>query len=302
MRVLVTGASGMIGSAVCDALLARGDEVVALSRDPTRAARTNPTASWHPWDPARERPPAAALESIHAVVNLVGESIDQRLTADAKERILDSRARATKNLVDALISTQARPRALVSQSAIGYYGDHGEAIVDESTPPGGDFLAGVCARWEGAAAPAADAGIRLVTLRTAPVLDPDGGLLGRLLLPFRLGVGGPLAGGSWYMPWIHRDDEVGMILWALDTADAADTFNSCAPHPVTNREFSKALGRALRRPAIAPAPKLAAALLLGREMAEAATASIRAVPRRALDAGYPFRFGEIEPALRDLVG
>jgi len=302
MRVLVTGASGMIGLAVVGALLARGDEVVGLSRDPARAARTNPTVSWHPWDPLHERPPGQALEGLTAVVNLIGERIDQRLTPEAKERILQSRERATKNLVDGLASVPERPRVLVSQSAVGYYGDRGEAIVDESTPPGSDFLASVCVRWEAAAAPAADAGITLVTLRTAPVLDPRSGLLGRLLLPFRLGLGGPLAGGRWYMPWIHRDDEVEMILWALDTADASGgTFNCCAPNPVTNREFSSALGRALDRPAIAPAPKLAATLLLGREMADASTASIRAVPRRALDAGHGFRFEDVEAALRDLL-
>jgi uncharacterized protein len=302
MRVLVTGASGMIGTAVCDALLARGDEVVGLSRDPASAAERNPTVSWHPWDPVHERPPGAAIDGVEALVNLIGEPIDQRLTADAKDRILQSRDRATKNLADALVAMEKRPSVLVSQSAVGYYGDRGEALVDESTPAGSDFLASVCARWEAAAAPAAEAGIRLVTLRTGHLLDPQGGLLGRLLLPFRLGLGGPLAGGRWYMPWIHRDDEVGVILWSLDTPDAAGTFNSCAPNPVTNREFSKSLGRALGRPAIAPAPKLAAAALLGRELADLSTASIRAVPRRLLDAGYRFRFDDVEAALRDLLG
>jgi uncharacterized protein len=301
VRVLVTGAGGMIGSAVCDALLARGDEVAGLSRDPAGAARTNPTVSWHPWDPVHERPPAAALEGADAVVNLIGERIDQRLTADAKERILQSRERATKNLVDGLLAIEAKPRVLVTQSAVGYYGERGEALVDESTTPGSDFLASVCVRWEAAAAPAADAGIRLVTLRSGQVLDPRGGLLGRLLLPFRLGLGGPLAGGRWYLTWIHRDDEVGVILWALDNPGATATFNSCAPNPATNREFSKALGRALGRPAIAPAPKLAASVLLGREMAELATASIRAVPRRLLDGGYRFRFEDADAALRDLL-
>ena len=301
MRVLVTGASGMIGSAVCDALLARGDEVVGLSRNPARAAQSNPTVSWQPWDPLAERPPGAALDGVEAVVNLIGERIDQRLTPDAKERILQSRERATKNLIDALLAMEERPRVLVSQSAVGYYGDRGEGLVDESTPAGSDFLASVCVRWEAAAAPATEAGIRLVTVRTGHLLDPQGGLLGRLLLPFRLGLGGPLAGGRWYMPWIHRDDEVGVILWALGTADAAGTFNSCAPNPVTNRDFSKALGRALGRPALAPAPKLAAAALLGREMADLSTASIRAVPRRLLDAGFNFRFDDVEAALRHLL-
>jgi uncharacterized protein len=301
MRVLVTGASGMIGSAVCDALLARGDEVVGLSRDPARSSPNNPTISWHAWDPLHERPPEAALEGIDAAVNLIGERINQRLTEEAKERILESRERATKNLVDALAAMRQRPRVLVTQSAVGYYGDRGEAIVDESTPAGSDYLAQVCVRWEAAAAPAADAGIRVVTLRSGHVLDADGGLLGQLLLPFRLGVGGPLAGGRWYMPWIHRDDEVGVFLWALDTATTTGTFNSCAPNPVTNREFSAALGRVLRRPAIIPTPRLAVAAILGDEMARAATASIRAIPRRASDDGYRFRFTAVEAALRDLL-
>jgi uncharacterized protein (TIGR01777 family) len=301
MRILVTGASGMIGSRVCDALLARGDEVAGLSRDPERATKTNPTVSWHQWDSVRERPPQAALEGIDAVVNLIGEPISQRLTDEAKKRILESRERGTKNLVDGLLALPAKPRALVSASAVGIYGERGEAIVDESTPPGTDFLADACVRWEAAAKPAADAGIRLAVIRTGLVLDPDGGVLKPFLLPFRLGVGGPLAGGRWYMPWIHRDDEVGLILWALDTEAADGPFNSCAPNPVTNREFSKALGRALHRPAITPTPRAAVAALLGREMAEAATTSIRAMPRRALDLGYGFRFTEVEPALRDLL-
>jgi uncharacterized protein (TIGR01777 family) len=301
MRVLVTGASGLIGSAVCDALLARGDEVVGLSRNPARATATNPTVSWHAWNPTEERPPLQALEGVDGVINLVGEEIAQRLTPEAKQRILASRERSTKNLVDALIAADPRPPVLVSQSATGYYGARGEAIVDESTPAGLDFLADVCVRWEAAAEPAAGAGIRLAITRTGLVLDPQGGLLKQLLLPFKLGLGGPLAGGRWYMPWIHRDDEVGLLLWALDTGAASGVFNLSAPNPVTNREFSKALGRALHRPAIAPVPKAVLVARLGREMGEAATTSIRAVPRRALDEGYEFRFTEIEPALRDLV-
>jgi len=301
MRVLVTGASGLIGAAVCDGLLARGDEVVGLSRNPAKASQTNPTVSWHAWNPASERPPTEALAGVDGVVNLLGEPISQRLTPVAKERILASRERATKNLVDALVAADPRPRVLVSQSATGYYGDRGEAIVDESAAPGDDFLAGVCERWEAAAQPASGAGIRLALVRTGLVLDPAGGLLKQLLLPFRLGVGGPLAGGHWYMPWIHRDDEIGLLLWALDSERAAGVFNASAPNPVTNREFSKALGRALRRPSFAPVPKAAVAALLGREMADGATTSIRAVPRRALDEGYEFRFTEIEPALRHLL-
>ena len=232
MRVLVTGATGMIGSAVCDALLARGEEVAGLSRDPARARRTNPTVSWHAWDPANERPPEAAFEGVDAVVNLIGENINQRLTDEAKERIRASRGRATKNLVDGMLRRdRRRPRTLVSQAAIGYYGDRGEAIVDESTPPAEGFLPQIVVEWENEALKAERAGVRVVVFRTGLLLDPDGGLLKQLLLPFRLGVGGPLAGGEQYMPWIHRDDEVGLILWALDNQQVSGALERDRPQP-----------------------------------------------------------------------
>jgi hypothetical protein len=302
MRVLVTGASGLIGSAVSDALLARGDEVVGLTRDPERARSTNPTVRWHAWSPATERPPAAAFEHVDAVVNLIGENINQRLTAAAKRRIRDSRVRATKNLVDGMLAAEPTPRTLVSQCAVGFYGDRGEAIVDESTANATDWVGTLCAEWEQTALAAAGPGLRVTVLRSGLLLDPDGGLLGQLLLPFRLGVGGPLAGGRQYMPWIHRADEVGIVLWALDDPRVSGSVNATAPNPVTNREFSKVLGRVLRRPAVVPAPRLAIAALRGEELAEQVTASLRVVPRRALDLGYVFRFPELEPALRDLLG
>jgi len=301
MRVLVTGASGMIGSTVCDALLARGDEVVALSRDPGRARATNPTVSWHPWHPATERPPATAFEGVDAVLNLIGENINQRLTPAAKQRIYDSRVRATKNLVDGMAAAETSPGVLVSQCAVGYYGDNGEAIVDESTPPADDWTGQLCADWEAAAMDAASSGVRVAVLRSAPVLDPAGGLLGQLRLPFKLGVGGPLAGGRQYMPWIHRDDEVSLFLWALDTAGVSGPLNASTPNPTTNREFSKALGAALHRPAIAPIPRFALVALRGEELAGQILGSIRVLPRRPLDAGFTFRFPEIEPALRALL-
>ncbi|MGH2951741.1 MAG: TIGR01777 family oxidoreductase [Solirubrobacterales bacterium] len=302
MRVLVTGASGMIGSAMCDSLLARGEEVAGLSRDPARGRRTNPTVSWHAWDPAVERPPEAAFEGVDAVVNLIGEDLNQRLTAEAKHRIHESRVRATKNLVDGMIGARQPPGVLVSQCGTGYYGDRGDSILDESAPPGNDWVAQLCADWEAEALAAAQAGIRVCVFRSAPVLDPGSGLLKQLVLPFKLGVGGPIAGGRHYLPWIHRDDEVGLFLWALAEEQASGSLNASAPNPVTNREFSKALGTVLRRPAFAPIPKLAVAALRGPELTETVvTASQRAVPRRALDLGYEFRFTEIEPALRDLL-
>jgi uncharacterized protein len=302
VRVLVTGASGLIGSAVGDALLARGDEVAGLSRDPARGRTSNPTISWHAWDPVHERPPEAAFEGVDAVVNLIGENINQRLTPAAKQRIRDSRVRATKNLVDGMLAAVATPGVLVSQCAVGYYGERGEAMVDESTPPGEDWTARLCREWQDEALAAAGSGVRVAVLRSAPVLDPDGGLLKQLLLPFRLGVGGPLAGGHQYMPWIHRDDQAGLVLWALDNNAVEGALNAGAPNPVTNREFSKRLGKVLGRPAVMPVPRLVVVAMRGEELTDQVLASIRVIPRRALDLGYRFRFGELEPALRDLLG
>jgi uncharacterized protein len=291
----------MIGSAVCDALLARGEEVVGLSRDPQRARGTNPTMTWHAWQPASERPPDEAFAEVDAVVNVIGEEINQRLTPLAKERIRDSRVRATKNLVDALTALGGGPKVLVSQCAVGYYGDRGEAMVDESAPPGEEWMSQLCVEWQDAALEAGKAGVRVTVLRSAPVLDPAGGLLKQLSLPFRLGVGGPIAGGRQYMPWIHRGDEVGLFLWALDNPDVSGAVNACAPNAVTNREFSKALGAALHRPSVAPVPKLALRAMRGGELADAVLWSQRVVPRRALDLGYEFRFPEVGPALGDLL-
>ncbi len=302
MRVLLTGATGMIGRGVADALLARGDEVVGLTRDPARARRTNPTVHWHAWNPALERPPAAALEGVDAALNLIGEPLNQRWTAEAKARIRESRERATKNLVDALANANPLPAVLVSQSAVGYYGDRKDAIVDESTPPAQRFDSRVCVAWEAAALEAERAGIRVAIARTGLVLDPEGGLLRQLLLPFRLGLGGQLGSGRQYMPWIHRDDERALLLWLLDTREASGAHNATAPNPVTNAEFSRTLARVLGRPAVARVPRLALAARYGREFAETAITGQRAVPRRALDAGFEFRFPELEPALRDLLG
>jgi uncharacterized protein len=303
MRILVTGATGSIGSAVCDALLARGDEVVGLSRDPERARGTNPTVTWHGWDPSTERPPAAAFEGVDGVINLVGEEINQRWNDEVKQRIRDSRVRATKNLVDGMLAADPSPRTLVSGAAVGVYGtDKGDRILDEDTAPGSDFLAQVVVDWEAAAADAAKGGVRVVTIRTGLVLDPGSGLLKQLVPIFKLGGGGPLAGGDQYMPWIHMDDEVAMLLWALDTPSVSGPINGAAPNPVTNREFSKTLGSVLRRPAFFPAPKFAVAALRGGELAEFVVASLRAVPRRALDNGFSFRYPTLEPALRALFG
>ncbi len=302
MRFLVTGATGAIGSAVCDALLARGDEVVGLSRNPEKARQTNPTVTWHAWEPVSERPPAEAFAGVDGVINLVGEEINQRWNDEVKKRIRDSRIRATKNLVDGMLAADPRPKTLVSGAAVGVYGlENGDRILDEDSSAGSDFLAQVVVDWEAAAAEAAKGGVRVATVRTGLVLDPDSGLLKQLLPIFKLGGGGPLGGGDQYMPWIHIDDEVGLILWSLDTPGISGPVNVTAPNPVTNRHFSKTLGKVLKRPAIFPAPKFAVKALRGGEVAEFVTASLRVVPRRPLDKGFTFRHPDLEPALRDLL-
>jgi uncharacterized protein len=302
MRVLVTGASGLIGGAVCDALLTRGDEVVGLSRDPDRARTSNPTVTWFAWQPTMERPPAEAFENVDGVVHLAGESLNQRWSDEAKRRIMDSRRLGTHNLVQAIAALGEGPRVLVCQSAVGYYGDRGEAIVDESAPAGSDFAATVVVEWERAAHEADDLPVRLVILRTAPVLDPREGLLKELRVPFKLGLGGPIAGGRQYLPWIHIDDEVAILLWALDDDRVSGTLNASSPNPGTNREFAKALGRALNRPALLPVPGFAVSMMRGSELAETIKGGQRVVPRRALDLGFEFGHPELEPALRDLMG
>jgi uncharacterized protein len=302
VKVLVTGASGFIGSALCDSLLVRGETVVALTRDPKKSRGTNPSVSWHAWEPALERPPAEAFDGVDAVVNLLGEKINQRWTDEAKERIMESRRTGTHNLVGTIAGLgERRPKVLVNQSAIGFYGDRGEALMDESASAGGGFDAEVVREWETAAREVEASGVRLVIARTGHVLDPGGGLLRQLLTPFRLGVGGPLAGGEQYMSWIHVDDEIGLILWAIENKAVSGVVNLTAPNPVTNRELSKELGRALHRPAAMPIPGFALDLMYGGEFGAVLRGGQRVVPRRALDLGYEFKFTRLDEALADLL-
>jgi uncharacterized protein len=299
MRVLVTGASGLLGSALCDALLARGDEVVGLTRDPDRARPKNPTIRWHSWNPTTERPPEAALDGIDGVVNLIGEEINQRLTDQAKIRIRESRILGTRNLLQGIQASHTEPSVFVGQSAIGYYGDRGAQVVDEESGAGEPgFITEVVSDWEAAEKQAEDAVDRVVIFRTGLVLTKEGGLLKQLLLPFKLGVGGPIAGGDQYMSWVHIEDVIGMFVWALDDHRVWGVINATAPDPVTNSEFSKALGRALHRPAFMPVPKFAVAALRGGELADAVAGGARVVPRRAIDLGYEFRHRELDEAMR----
>jgi uncharacterized protein (TIGR01777 family) len=300
VKVLVTGASGFIGSALCDSLLVRGDTVVGLTRDPQQARGTNPSVNWHPWEPLLERPPEAAFENVDGVIHLLGEKINQRWTPEAKERILESRRTGTHNLIGTISALERKPKALVSQSAIGFYGDRGASLVDESTPAGEGFDAEVVREWEKAAREIASTGVRLAIIRTGHVLDPRGGFLGPQLTPFKLGVGGPLAGGDQYVSWIHIADELGILLWALENEKVNGIVNATAPHPVTNKAFSKALGAALGRPAVVPVPGLAVDLMYGKEFGKVLRGGQRVIPRRAQDLGYQFEHPELDEALADL--
>jgi uncharacterized protein len=282
MRVVVTGATGTIGSALVDALRARGDEVVVLSRDPQRARdRLGDGVEAHPWpDPTGAPPPQPALAGAGAVVNLLGEPVAQRWTAEAKERIRLSRTAGTHSLVQGLLAlaTSQRPGVLVSQSATGFYGPRDDQPVGEDGPAGSDFLAGVVADWEREALTAGTE-LRVALTRTGVVLSPAGGALAKMLPFFRLGIGGPVAGGRQYVPWVHLDDVVGALLFCLDQPESAGPVNVTSPNPATNAELSRVLGRVLKRPAVLPVPALALKALYG-EMAEIVITGQRVVPAR----------------------
>lgn len=301
MKVVVAGATGLIGRQLVDRLQQREDSVVALSRDTERASKIlGDGVEIEEWEARDGAPPAAALGGANAVVNLIGEPIDQRWTADAKHKIRDSRVVGTRNLVEGLKQAQPRPEVLVSASATGYYGPHGSEIVDESAPGADDFLASICKTWEAEAREAEKLGIRVVLNRTGIVLSSAGGALKRMSLPFKLGLGGPVGGGAQYMSWVHIDDVVGLILTELDDSSYSGPLNITAPDPITNKEFSKSLGKALRRPARLPTPASMLGVLMG-EFVEVVTTGARVVPRKAERLGYRFKWTDVESALRDVL-
>jgi len=298
MRVLVTGATGLVGRALVRALAARGDEVLALSRRPAPEGLPAGARAVQ-GDPARPGPWQEALATCDACVSLAGEPVAEGRWTEARKRaIRDSRVEATRNV--AAVAATRGPRVLVAGSAVGWYGSRGDEVLDETSPPADDFLARTCVEWEGAADAAAPRA-RVVKVRTGIVLARDGGALPKLALPFRLLAGGPIGDGAFWQPWIHLADEVGILLLALDDARAEGAMNATAPEPVRNRDLARALGRVLHRPSLLPTPALAIRAAMG-EMASVVLASQRAVPARALALGYRFRFPALEPALRDLLG
>jgi uncharacterized protein len=296
MRVTITGATGLIGQRLAGALRERGDEVTVLSRNPDKAGAALGVEA-AAWQPESEPAPVEALSGRDGVIHLAGENIAQRWNDDVKRRIRTSRELGTRNLVAGLRAAEPRPAALVSASGSDYYGARDDERVTEETPPGDEFLAQVCVAWEREAAAAEELGVRVVRVRTGVALEKGGGALAKMLPFFRLGIGGPVAGGRQYMPWIHVDDLVSLYLTALERPEWTGPVNGTAPDPPTNKEFSRALGRALRRPAIAPVPALALRALYG-EMADIVVQGRRMVPERAQALGFPYAHPELDEALR----
>jgi uncharacterized protein (TIGR01777 family) len=300
MRVTMTGATGRIGALLVEQLTGRGDEVTVLTRSTAKARdRFGDRVQAAAWDPTAGPALAEALSGRDAVVHLAGEDIAQRWSREALRRIGESREVGTRHLVDGLRAADPRPAALVSSSAVGYYGNRPEPV-DEDAAPGDDVLAEICVAWEREAERARELGLRVVRVRTGVVLDRRGGALPKMLPPFKLGVGGPVAGGRQHVPWIHYEDVVGIYLRALDDERWSGPVNATAPRPVTNAELSKALGRALRRPAVVPVPGLAVELLYGG-MAKLVTEGQNALPRRTRELGYAYRHPELDEALRSVL-
>ena len=297
MNVLISGASGLVGSALIPALVARGDRVIRLVRHPVDAGA--PEIEWHPGS----RLDPEALEGFDAVIHLAGESVFGRWTAAKKNAIYESRVGGAQTIGDAIGGCQRAPHIFLSASAIGYYGSRADEPLDEDSSSGEGFLAEVAREWEGATAAARRAGCRVVNLRFGVILSREGGALKKMLLPFRLGLGGRIGSGKQWFSWISIDDAIAAILFALDQERVRGPVNLVAPVPVTNGDFARTLGRVLHRPAIVPVPNILPKLVFGREMAtETFSASQRAIPAKLAATGYNFRHPELEGALRSLLG
>ena len=298
MKILVSGSTGLIGKALVSSLTGAGHEVIRLVR-----SQPGPGGRDVQWDPSTGRLDSSRLEGLDGAVHLAGESIAQgRWTAEKKARIRNSRVKGTQFLAEALAQRARRPRTLICSSAIGYYGDRGAEIVREESSPGSGFLPEVCREWEAAAKPAADRGIRVVNLRTGLVLSSNGGALPRMLTPFKLGIGGKLGTGRQYMSWISIDDMVGIIHHALESDNLHGPVNAVSPHPVTNLEFTRTLGRVLSRPTLFPVPAFAVRLMFGEMGQGLLLGSTRVEPARLAASGYRFRYPELEGALRHVLG
>ncbi|MFN6963663.1 MAG: TIGR01777 family oxidoreductase [Pyrinomonadaceae bacterium] len=297
MRILITGASGLIGRELQTALAAKGHELLlAGRREPSAANEIKWTIEDGFAEPER-------LEGLDAVIHLAGESISGglRWSEEKKKAIRDSRVLGTRSVVDAMAGLRVKPKTFIAGSAVGFYGDRGSEELTEASPAGDTFLSDVCKAWEAESRRAEDLGIRTVLLRTGIVLSKDGGALGTMLTPFKLGLGGVIGSGKQYMSWISMDDEIAVIEFALENESLRGAVNAVAPEPVTNEEFTKALGDVLYRPTFIPLPEFAVNLVFG-EMGDALLLdSTRVVPRRLVDAGFEFKYTKIRPALENAV-
>lgn len=301
-RVVVTGATGLIGKAVCAELRRRGYSVVVFSRDPDSAQQQAPEAAEYvSWQAEESGPWAAALDGAHGVINLAGASIaGKRWTEAWKREIRRSRVVGTRGLVNAMREARQKPRVFVAGSAVGYYGPRDDTALDEDAAAGNDFLADVVREWEAESLRAADLGIRTALIRTGIVLDKDEGALPRMVLPVKLFVGGPVLPGTQYLSWVHLADEVGIIMLALEDERARGPINATAPEPQTNRDFYRTLGRVLGRPIWAPVPGFALRVIVG-EAGELLTTGQRVIPKKARELGYQFQYPTAEGALRQVL-
>ena len=296
MKILITGASGLIGQALQKSLRARGHELLLTTREEPK------DANHIQWDADAGFAKTDELEGIDAVIHLAGESIAAlRWTDEKKKAIRESRVKGTRSVVDTIARLKAKPKVLVAASAVGYYGERGDEILTEASGAGEGFLPDVCKEWEAESRRAEDAGVRTVLLRTATVLSKDGGALGTMLLPFKLGVGGVIGSGTQWFSWISLDDQVAGIIFALENENLRGAVNSTSPNPVTNEEFTKTMGDVLYRPTFIPLPEFAVSTLLG-EMGDALLlTSTRVVPQRLSDAGFEFKYPELKPALEHAI-
>jgi uncharacterized protein len=302
MKVVVSGGTGFIGAPLCRALRDTGHAVVALTRDAASArSRLGPGIDFAEWDARSRGPWEEALGGAGGVVNLAGEPVvGKAWTPAQKEKLRASRVDATRALVTAIEAAAPRLAVLLNASAVGYYGPHGDEMLTEESPSGSGFLASVNREWEEAARQAEPLGVRVVRLRTGVALGEGGGALAKMVPPFRMFLGGPLGSGQQWVPWVHRDDVIGIALWTLENDAVEGPVNATAPQPVTMKEFARVLGKVLGRPAWAPVPALALRALMG-EMAEAVLTGQRVLPAAAERLGYRFRYPELEPALRSIL-
>ncbi|MFO7763553.1 MAG: TIGR01777 family oxidoreductase [Wenzhouxiangellaceae bacterium] len=297
MRILITGATGFIGQPLCRELAEKGHELLVVSRNPDNARDALPDGT----DIRAEVADFADAEP-EAVINLAGEPIAEgRWTDEKKRKIVESRVDTTGAIVDLCADAETPPRALVSASAMGYYGDQGDRDVTEDTPPNHEFVHEICDRWETEARKAESHGVRVAIARIGLVLDTGGGMLARTLTPFKLGVGGRLGDGKQYMPWIHREDMVRILIFLLEHDALSGPFNASAPNPVTNEEFTRTLADQLNRPAVLPAPAIALKMAFG-EMSRLLLTGAKMLPKRLEEAGFEFRYRQLDAALEDILG